>query len=303
MRTSEVAEEPRQVRVVLDVVDDEPGVEREPVVHDRVRVAARAVVTLEQLDLVHARQRVGRAQPGDSRSDDCDPHHEPIFARARTTVGHNDTQSMEHAAEIRIRTVRERTTFWSRLAGLVAVIVPPVGLVVGTVLLWNRGVNLALLAVLALFYVPCGLGITVGWHRYFSHKSFETGRVAEGDARDPRLDGDAGAADAVGDRPPQAPRALRPARRSALAARRPRPRAVGARARALALARRLALLDEGPRARAGVREGSLRRHDDPLDRPALPALGRAVGRAAVRDRLGRLRDVAGRDAARWSGAA
>jgi stearoyl-CoA desaturase (Delta-9 desaturase) len=84
---------------------------------------------------------------------------------------------MENAAEIRIRTVRERTTFWSRLAGLVAVIVPPVGLVAGTVLLWNWGVNLALLALLALFYVPCGLGITVGWHRYFSHKSFETGRM------------------------------------------------------------------------------------------------------------------------------
>src|SRR3954468_3713686 len=84
---------------------------------------------------------------------------------------------METSAEIRIRTVRERTTFWSRLAGLVAVIVPPVGLVVGSVLLWNWGVNLALLAVLAVFYIPCGLGITVGWHRYFSHKSFETGRV------------------------------------------------------------------------------------------------------------------------------
>jgi stearoyl-CoA desaturase (Delta-9 desaturase) len=82
---------------------------------------------------------------------------------------------MDHAAEIRIRTVRSRTTFWSRLAGLVAVIVPPVGLVAGTVLLWNRGVNLFDLAVLTAFYVPCGLGITVGWHRYFSHRSFETG--------------------------------------------------------------------------------------------------------------------------------
>jgi stearoyl-CoA desaturase (Delta-9 desaturase) len=86
---------------------------------------------------------------------------------------------METAAEIRIRTVRERTTFWSRLAGLVAVVVPPVGLIAGTALLWNRGVNLTLLAVLALFYVPCGLGITIGWHRYFSHKSFETGRVVK----------------------------------------------------------------------------------------------------------------------------
>ena len=46
--------------------------------------------------------------------------------------------------------------------------------VTGTVLLWNRGVNWVDLVVLAVFYVPCGLGITVGWHRYFAHKSFET---------------------------------------------------------------------------------------------------------------------------------
>ena len=121
---------------------------------------------------------------------------------------------MEHAAEIRIRTVRERTTFWSRLAGLVAVIVPPVGLLVGTVLLWNRGVNLALLARARRLLRPL--------------RARDHGRLApvllaqelrdrprrEGGARDPRLDGDAGAADPVGDRPPEAPRALRPARRS-----------------------------------------------------------------------------------------
>ena len=82
---------------------------------------------------------------------------------------------MEQTADaIRIRTVRERTSFLSRIAGLVAVIVPPVGLVTGTVLLWNHGVNLVDLVVLGVFYIPCGLGITVGWHRYFSHKSFET---------------------------------------------------------------------------------------------------------------------------------
>ena len=66
---------------------------------------------------------------------------------------------MEQAADtpIRIRTVRERTTFWSRLAGLVAVIVPPVGLVVGTVLLWGRGVNWVDLAVLVWRGAPGGL--------------------------------------------------------------------------------------------------------------------------------------------------
>ena len=86
---------------------------------------------------------------------------------------------MEQVANVRIRTVRERTTFWSRVAGVVAVVVPPVGLVVGLVLLWNNGVNWVDLAILAVFYVPCGLGITVGWHRYFSHKSFETGRMGK----------------------------------------------------------------------------------------------------------------------------
>ena len=204
---------------------------------------------------------------------------------------------------IRIRTVRERTTFWSRLAGLVAVIVPPVGLVVGHGAPLEPRRQLALLAVLAVFYVPCGLGITVGWHRYFSHKSFETGRVVKATLAilgSMAMQGpltqwvtDHRKHHALSDQPGD----------PALAARRPRPRPVGARAGALALARRLALLDEGPRARAGVREGSLRRHDDPLDRPALPALGRADGRAAVRDRLGGVRDLAGRDARRWSGAA
>jgi len=87
---------------------------------------------------------------------------------------------MEHAAKVRIRTVRERTSFGSRIAGLVAVIVPPVGLAVSTVLLWGYGVDWFDLVLLAAFYVPCGLGITVGWHRYFSHKSFETGPVLKG---------------------------------------------------------------------------------------------------------------------------
>ena len=49
----------------------------------------------------------------------------------------------------------------------------------------------------------------------------------EGDARDPRLHDDAGPAHPVGHRPSQAPRALGPAGRPALAARRPRRRRVG----------------------------------------------------------------------------
>ena len=74
----------------------------------------------------------------------------------------------------RIKTVRERTSLPSQLAGIVAVVVPPLGLAAAVWLLWDRGVRPLDLALLAVFYVACGLGITVGFHRLFTHKSFET---------------------------------------------------------------------------------------------------------------------------------
>lgn len=73
-----------------------------------------------------------------------------------------------------IKTVRERTTLPSQLAGIVAVVVPPFGIAAAIWFLWNRGVHPVDLWLLLGFYVACGLGITVGFHRLFSHKSFET---------------------------------------------------------------------------------------------------------------------------------
>ena len=63
---AELAEEAYEVRVGVLVVDDEAGLEpKGPArgdVLDRVRVATGAVVTLEQLDLVALRKRVGRSE-------------------------------------------------------------------------------------------------------------------------------------------------------------------------------------------------------------------------------------------------
>ncbi len=83
---------------------------------------------------------------------------------------------MDHAVEPspRVATVRQRTTFWSQLAGVVAVAVPPIGILVAMGLLWGVAFRPLDLWVLLGFYVFTGLGITLGWHRYFSHKSFET---------------------------------------------------------------------------------------------------------------------------------
>lgn len=57
----------------------------------------------------------------------------------------------------------------------IAVVAPFLGLVAAIVLLWGVAFNWGLLAIMFCMYVATGLGITVGYHRYFTHKSFEVG--------------------------------------------------------------------------------------------------------------------------------
>jgi stearoyl-CoA desaturase (Delta-9 desaturase) len=65
------------------------------------------------------------------------------------------------------------------MATLVAVVVPFLGLVVAVVSLWGRGFSGVELGLLLSMYVLTGLGITVGFHRLFTHRSFETNRVVQ----------------------------------------------------------------------------------------------------------------------------
>jgi stearoyl-CoA desaturase (delta-9 desaturase) len=59
-------------------------------------------------------------------------------------------------------------------ANLAGTMLPLVGLVVAIVLLWNRMVGIRELTILAVGYVLAGIGITVGYHRLFTHRSFQT---------------------------------------------------------------------------------------------------------------------------------
>ena len=70
----------------------------------------------------------------------------------------------------------DRPPMAHRIITLAAVVVPPLGIlaVIGT--LWGVAVRPIDLALFALFYLVPGLGITVGFHRYFTHRSFETSR-------------------------------------------------------------------------------------------------------------------------------
>ena len=73
-----------------------------------------------------------------------------------------------------IGTVRERTSRASQVVTLVAVVVPPLGLLSAVGLLWGVALSWVDVALFLVFYVLCGLGTTVGFHRLFTHRSFET---------------------------------------------------------------------------------------------------------------------------------
>ncbi len=62
----------------------------------------------------------------------------------------------------------------NRIINLIAVILPFVAFLTAIVLLWNRAVGWTDLAIFAVFYVGTGFGITIGYHRLFTHRAFET---------------------------------------------------------------------------------------------------------------------------------
>jgi len=61
-----------------------------------------------------------------------------------------------------------------KLINLLGVSLPIAGLAIAIVLLWGRGVGVTAIAILVVGYLLTGIGITVGYHRLFTHRSFET---------------------------------------------------------------------------------------------------------------------------------
>jgi stearoyl-CoA desaturase (Delta-9 desaturase) len=61
-----------------------------------------------------------------------------------------------------------------KLVNLAGVALPLLGVLVAVVLLWERMVGPKELAILLVGYVLTGIGITVGYHRLFTHRSFQT---------------------------------------------------------------------------------------------------------------------------------
>jgi len=66
-----------------------------------------------------------------------------------------------------------RTLKFERRMALLVTILPFVGAAIGIPLLWNRGVKALDLSLFFVFYVITGMGVTVGFHRMLTHRSFE----------------------------------------------------------------------------------------------------------------------------------
>jgi stearoyl-CoA desaturase (delta-9 desaturase) len=79
-------------------------------------------------------------------------------------------------------TTRGNTCSMSRLEkrlNLVAVALPFAAFIAAIVLLWNSAVSAADLGILAVMYVLTGLGVTVGFHRLLTHRSFAVPKPLE----------------------------------------------------------------------------------------------------------------------------
>lgn len=72
---------------------------------------------------------------------------------------------------------RPRAPLGARVATLIAVVLPLAGLVAAVTMLWGVAFDWVHLCTLVGMYVLTVFGVTVGYHRLFTHKSFETPRI------------------------------------------------------------------------------------------------------------------------------
>lgn len=72
-----------------------------------------------------------------------------------------------------------RATLQRRLV-LAVTVIPFVGFVAAVLTAWGAGLSMTAAGIALGFYLFTGLGVTVGYHRYFTHRGFETNRFLRG---------------------------------------------------------------------------------------------------------------------------
>ena len=159
-----------------------------------------------------------------------------------------------------------------RIVRVVVLGLPPAALVCAGWLAWGGMLRWHDLVVLAITYTLSGLGVTVGFHRLFTHRSFKTTRAVRAvlavlgstSVEGPVIEW---VATHRKHHDSRTSRGTRTARTST------RRRVAGRAARARARARRLDVPRQGHGQPAPLREGSARRPRPAGDQPPVPALG------------------------------
>jgi stearoyl-CoA desaturase (delta-9 desaturase) len=68
-------------------------------------------------------------------------------------------------------------TLRHKIANLIGVMAPLAGLIAAIVVLWNRAIGPLELGLLVGLYVITCMGVTLGYHRMFTHRAFESSRA------------------------------------------------------------------------------------------------------------------------------
>ena len=120
---------------------------------------------------------------------------------------------------------QDRQSLTERVLLFLFIAIPLLAVVAAIPLAWGWGVGWLDLALLAVYYAIAAGGITVGFHRHFTHGVVQGQPAAADRPGRRRVVRHRGPADPLGRRPPQAPRVQRPRGRPALpvAVRRPPP--------------------------------------------------------------------------------
>jgi stearoyl-CoA desaturase (Delta-9 desaturase) len=72
-----------------------------------------------------------------------------------------------------VGTVRQRTSRVSQVVTMIAVVVPPLGILLAMGFLWGIAFHWVDVVLFAVLYVVCAFGTTIGFHRFFTHRGFE----------------------------------------------------------------------------------------------------------------------------------
>ena len=107
---------------------------------------------------------------------DAAPHDDARHDDARHSSAPHD--SAPHGAPLH-DAPPERLSIGVQIINLVAVILPLAGLVAAIVLLWGPGFSWVHLGLLVGMYLAAGFGVTIGYHRLFTHRSFEAPRAVQ----------------------------------------------------------------------------------------------------------------------------